>query len=81
MSNEKKFQKKLTQEEIQKEIDKMENYFKQIPEDLKLEAGIHFILEIILWCGDSFMESVGLLTEVAFRFRESYTEAMKEEKE
>jgi len=78
MSNEKKFQKKLTQEEIEKEIDKMGDYFKQIPKDLKLEAGIHFILEVALWCGDNFMESMGLLTEAIFRYREAYMEATDE---
>lgn len=71
----------ITQEDIENEIAKVEDFFKQIPQELKAEAADHFIFEIALWGGSSHYEILGLFTEALHRYREIMQEAMEEEDE
>lgn len=76
-----KFKKKLTEKEIQNEIDKTSNYFEQIPDELKEEAAIHFIVEIVNWSCMSIPHGLGIFTEATFRFREIALEVLESEEE
>lgn len=76
-----KFKKKLTQKEIQDEIDKTSNYFEQIPDKLKEEAATRFIIEIVNWSCNSITQGLGIFTEATLRFREIAMEVLEDEED
>ena len=65
-----KFKKQLTTEEIQAEVDKLEYFFDQIPDDLKSEAAIDIIFHSALWGSFELSHGLGLIEEAKSRFRE-----------
>ena len=78
MSEEKLFQKKLTTKEIDAEIDKVRDFFQQIPDELKAEAAERFIHEIVNWGSYSHYEALGIFQEAMLKYREASLEAYKE---
>ncbi len=65
-----KFKKLLTLEDIQDEVDKLEYFFDQIPDDLKSEAAIDIIFHTALWASFELSHGLGLIEEAKSRFRE-----------
>ena len=79
MKDEQEFEKTLTQEDIQTEIDKIGDFFKQIPDDLKAEAAEKFIYEIVNWgCRDHY-QALGIFQEAMSRYREVSLQVLEEE--
>ena len=72
---EKKFETKLTRDEIGVEIQKVGDFFKQIPAELKAEATQYFIQEIITWGSYNFYEALGILEEAKSDYRISWRQA------
>jgi len=81
MKDKQEFEKKLTQEEIQVEIDKIGDFFKQIPEELQAVAAEKFIYEIVNWgCRDHY-QALGIFQEAMNRYREVSLRILAEEAE
>ena len=78
---EKKFETKLTIEEIQIEIDKIGAFFKRIPTELKPEAAERFIYEIVNQASYNIYEALGIFDEAKSRYREVLTRILAEEAE
>jgi len=79
MEDKQEFKKKLTQEEISIEIDKVKDFFKQIPEGMKATTAEMFIREIVNWsCGDHY-QALGIFQEAMNSFRETSLQAIAEE--
>lgn len=69
----------LTEEECYAEINKVKDYFEQVPSELKIKIALHFIVEIArVTCGCLF-HGLGLFTEATFLWREMYLEDCDEE--
>ena len=79
MKDEEKFEKKLTQEDIQIEINKVGDFFKQIPEGMKAVTAERFIYEIVNWgCRDHY-QALGIFQEAMNRYREVSLQVLEEE--
>jgi len=75
------YEKKLTIEEIQSEINKIGDFFKQIPDELKADAAERFIYEIVNWgCRDHY-QALGIFQEAMLRYREVSNQVLAEEAE
>ena len=72
-----KFKKELTMGEIQTEIDKLEDFFKQIPEELEAETAINIIFHTILWGSYDLYHGMGIIEEAKIRFRKILTDEEK----
>ena len=73
-----KFEKELTEDDIKDEIDKLEDFFKQIPDNLKSEAAIDIIFNAALWGSFELTHGLGVIEEAKFRFREILTRDINE---
>lgn len=79
MKDEEKFEKKLTEEEIEIEINKIGDFFKQIPEESKAITAEKFIYEIVNWgCRDHY-QALGIFQEAMNRYREVSLQVLEEE--
>ena len=81
MEDREKFEKKLTQEEIEVEISKIGDFFKQIPEDLKAVAAEKFIYEIVNWGSRDHYQALGIFQEAMDNYREVSLRILAEEAE
>ena len=81
MKSEPVFRKKLTQEEIEAEISKVGDFFKQIPEDLKAYAAERFIYEIVNWGSRDHYQALGIFQEAMNNYREVSLRVLAEEAE
>ena len=81
MENEQEFEKKLTQEEIEVEINKIGDFFKQIPEELKAVAAEHFIYEIVAWASRDHYQALGIFFEALSKYRKISNRILLEEAE
>jgi hypothetical protein len=72
---------KLTREEIQLEIDKIRNFFDNVPDDLKMETALHFICEIVLWGSYCHFDALGIFEEAKMIYRENSLENMQDDEE
>lgn len=70
---------KLTQEDIQVEIDKVGGFFERIPEELKADAAEHFVIEIVNWGSRNHYQALGILEEAKNNYRELSLEVMEDE--
>ena len=77
--NNEKFEKKLTTEEIEEEITKVKDFFKQIPDELKAETAERFVFETILWGSYDQYQALGILEEAKLRYREVSVQILEEE--
>ena len=68
--NEEKFKKELTREDIQEEVDKLEEFFDQIPDDLKIDTAQNIIFHTLFWSSHCLCHGLGMLEEAKFRYRE-----------
>lgn len=73
-----KFEKELTEEDIREEVDKLEGFFKQIPDNLKSEAAIDIIFHTALWGSFELSHGIGIIEEAKNRFREVMTKDIKD---
>jgi hypothetical protein len=70
MENESKFNYKLTPEEIQFEIEKVKDFFEQIPDELKPGTAVKLIGNIAIWSAFNMFEGIGILEEATLQYRE-----------
>lgn len=70
MENKHKFESKLTPEEIDKEVAKLGDFFKQIPDDLKATAAMHLILEVVNQGSRDYFQAIGIFDEAKNAFRD-----------
>jgi hypothetical protein len=81
MKDKQEFEKTLTQEEIEVEINKVGDFFKQIPEELRAVAAEKFIYEIVNWgCRDHY-QALGIFQEAMSNYREVSLRILAEEAE
>jgi len=69
MKNEAEFEGKLTQEDIEVEIDKIGDFFRQIPDDLKAISAAHFILEIVNRGSRDYFQALGIFQDAMDSYR------------
>ena len=81
MKDEQEFEKKLTQEEIEVEISKIGDFFKQIPDDLKAVTAEKFIYEIVSWGSRDHYQALGIFQEAMDNYREVSLRILAEEAE
>lgn len=81
MKNEQKFEKKLTEEEIKVEINKVGDFFKQVPEDMKAFTAEMFIGEIVNWGSRDHYQALGIFQEAMNIYREVSLRILAEEAE
>jgi len=74
-----KITKPLTEKEIIAEVDKIEAFFRQIPDELKAWAADNFIYEIVNWGASNYYEALGIFQEAMGRYRESLVEKESEQ--
>ena len=74
-----KFQIDLTEEDIREEVDKLEYFFEQIPDDLKSEAAIDIIFHTAFWSSFELSHGIGIIEEAKSRFREILTKDTKDD--
>ena len=79
MKDEREFEKKLTQEEIGAEINKVGDFFKQIPEEMQAVAAEHFIYEIVNWASRDHYQALGIFQEAMINYREISLQVMADE--
>lgn len=79
MKDEQKFERKLTQEEIEVEIAKVGDFFKQIPENMKANAAEKFIYEIVNWAARDHYQALGIFQEAMNVYREVSLRVLAEE--
>jgi len=65
------FKEPLTPDEINSEIDKVNDFFERVPEDLKAITAQNFICEIVNWACSNTWEGIGIFYEAMNRFREA----------
>lgn len=71
----------LTKDEIQTEITKIEEFFSQIPNDLKADAAEHFIVEIVNWASRDFYQALGIFEESKMRYHALWMDNNEEEED
>ena len=81
MKDEQKFESKLTKEEIQVEINKVGDFFNQIPEDMKAFTAEMFIGEIVNWGSRDHYQALGIFQEAMNTYRETSLRILAEEAE
>lgn len=81
MKDEQKFEKKLTKEEIEVEIAKVGDFFKQIPEELRANAAEKLIYEIVNWAARDHYQALGIFQEAMNTYREISLQVLAEEAE
>jgi len=81
MKNEEEFGKKLTEEEIEIELDKVRDFFAQIPENWKAYAAERFIYEIVNWGSYDHYQALGIFQEAMNTYREVSRRVLAEEAE
>ena len=81
MNKKQEFGKKLTQEEIEIEINKVGDFFKQIPDELKAVAAEHFIYEIVNQGSRDHYQALGIFQEAMSYYREVSLRVLAEEAE
>lgn len=69
MEGDQVFDSKLTPEEIDLEIAKVEDFFKRIPDELKVAAAMHLILEIVNHGSRDYFQAMGIFDEAKNSFR------------
>jgi len=79
--NNEQFEKKLTIDEIELEVNKIKDFFSQIPSELKSDAAERFIYETIIWGSRDHFQAIGILEEVKLRYREISLGILEEERE
>ena len=77
--NEKDFKKELTREDIQAEVNKLEDFFEQIPDDLKIESAQNIIFHALFWSSNCLCHGLGMLEEAKFRYREILSKDIEED--
>lgn len=81
MTNEQNFKKELTPEDINNEIEKIKDFFEQIPDELKSTAAERLIYEIVNWASFNHYEALGIFEEAKISFRENSIRILNEEDE
>lgn len=81
MNKKQEFGKKLTQSEIETEISKIGDFFKQIPDELKAVAAEHFIYEIVNQGSRDHYQALGIFQEAMNNYREVSLRVLEEEAE
>lgn len=71
----------LTQEEIQTEVEKIRDFFSQIPDALKADAAEHFIAEIVNWASHDLYQALGIFEEAKLTYRMLWMEHSEEEED
>jgi len=79
MNIEPEFKKSLTPEEIQSEIQRIKDFFEQVPDDLKSVTAEDLIFETVVWGSGSHYEALGIFQEAMIRYREVSIHIMQEE--
>jgi len=79
--NEKKFKKELTDEEIEEEVDKLEAFFKQIPEGKKILTAHNIIFHSVLYSSRCMCHGLEILDEAKRGFAEIMSENMDEDED
>jgi len=62
--------KKLTVEEIEMEVEKVEGFFDRVPDELKADVAERIIVEMAIWGASSHFEGLGILEESKLAYRE-----------
>lgn len=81
MDEEYNFNHQLTRDDIQIELDKIGEFFAQIPEDLKADTAENFIFEIVNWASRDHYQALGIFQEAELRYREIAIQIAKESAE
>ncbi len=76
--SEEKFKKELTDEEIEEEVNKLEDFFKQIPEDKKILIAQNIIFHAVLYSSHCMCHGLDILDAAKVGWAEIMSEDMEE---
>jgi len=76
--SEKKFKKELTDAEIEEEVNKLEDFFKQIPEDKKILTAQNIIFHSVLYSSHCMCHGLEILDHAKVGWAEIMSESIEE---
>lgn len=68
----------LTHEEIGEEIERVEDFFKRVPDEKKAETTEYLIKMALIWGSYSHYEAMGILEEAKVTYRENHFAALED---
>ena len=77
--SEEKFKKELTDEEIEEEVNKLEAFFEQIPEDKKILTAHNIIFHSILYSSYCMCHGLEILDDAKVGWAEIMSESIEED--